>query len=368
MTDKPEWVSGIAGNFPLHKAVADLLPNGTRIISSETCGISAWTKTAKISVVLPDETPKRYFLKYATGKGAKPLTEGEYHSAIDINNVISGLVPKPAGRGEYHNGETQVYFFLGDYHDMDFSVPPEPAEFMGKIAELHEKGVAPNGLFGYHVPTAIGILERTVVWEQSWAKSFTHQLKDAVRWDNETNGPWPEYDDACQQLFDVVIPRLLGVLQSDGRTITPVLIHGDLWERNVGIDMETGDTVLFDPGCTYAHNEMEFGTASHVCSLFPWRCSWAFYFNSHNYMRHYQRLIEPSEPSEEWDDRNRLYAIYPYIVDSGGHAGSASRQLAYNDLFLCEKYGPFDTADKYDPEKDISITGARIPFVMKQLE
>jgi protein-ribulosamine 3-kinase len=42
---------------------------------------------------------------------------------------------------------------------------------------------------------------------------------------------------------------------------------------------------------------------------------------------------------------------------------------AYNDmLYLCEKYGPLDSLEKYDPEVDISVTGAHIPFVISQLE
>jgi hypothetical protein len=36
--------------------------------------------------------------------------------------------------------------------------------------------------------------------------------------------------------------------------------------------------------------------------------------------------------------------------------------------YLCEKYGPLESLEKYDPEKDITLTGKRIPFVMKQLE
>lgn len=140
-----------------------------------------------------------------------------------------------------------------------------------------------------------------------------------IKYDNIANGPWPQYDAACRQLINAVIPRLLGALQSDGRSITPALIHGDLWEQNVGIDEETGENVVFDPGCTYAHNEMEFGT---------WRCSWATHFKiSSPYMRLYQRHIGPSEPVEEWDDRNRLYSIHPYLNDSAGHPGSVSRQM-----------------------------------------
>ena len=44
-------------------------------------------------------------------------------------------------------------------------------------------------------------------------------------------------------------------------------------------------------------------------------------------MRLYQRQFEPSEPVEEWDDRNRLDSIHPYLNDSAGHPGSVSRQM-----------------------------------------
>ncbi|KAL8982902.1 MAG: hypothetical protein Q9205_002701 [Flavoplaca limonia] len=359
MSDSSSWEVDVEGNFPLHEAVVEVMPRGTKIVSAASSGISAWTKTAKISVILEDGTRKGYFLECATGQGARPLVEGEFHSVSAIDAVVPGLVPKAAGWGQYDNGETQEYFFLGDFHDMDFSAAPDPEYLMSQIADLHRKGMSPNGLFGFPIPTVCGKMERTVIWEKSWAKSFTHQLKDVIKYDNETNGQWLEYDAACQQLIDGVIPRLLGALQSDGREITPALIHGDLWERNIGIDMETGETILFDPGSTYAHNEMEFGT---------WRCTWAFYFNSPIYMRLYQRHVEPSEPVDEWDDRNRLYSIHPYLNDSAGHPGSLSRQIAYNDmLFLCEKYAPLDCLEKYDPEKDVSVTGAYVPFAMKQL-
>jgi fructosamine-3-kinase len=134
--------------------------------------------------------------------------------------------------------------------------------------------------------------------------------------DNVANGPWPEYDAACKQVIDHVIPRLLGALQSDGRDIKPSLVHLDLWEGNVATDMETGKVIAFDPGCCYAHNELEFGT---------WRCSWATHFNSPIYMTLYQCEIEPSEPVGEWDDRNRLYGIRAALCDAAGHPGSKSR-------------------------------------------
>jgi protein-ribulosamine 3-kinase len=244
---------------------------------------------------------------------------GEHHSAGAIGALVPGFVPKPVGKGEYYDEtNTHVYFYLQNYHDMDLHSPPDPAELASTVAELHRKGTSPNGMFGYPVPTGGGVLKRTVTWEKSWAAQFTHQLNDVIKLDNEANGPWPDYDAACKQVIDHVIPRLLGALQSDGREITPTLVHLDLWEGNVATDMETGKIIAFDPGSVYGHNEIEFGT---------WRCSWATHFNSPIYMTLYQREIEPSEPVEEWDDRNRLYAIRAALCDSAGHPGSNSRKM-----------------------------------------
>ena len=30
-------------------------------------------------------------------------------------------------------------------------------------------------------------------------------------------------------------------------------------------------------------------------------------------------------------------------------------------LYLCEKYGPLESLERYDPEKDISVTRAHVP-------
>lgn len=81
MSDSSEWELGVEGNFAIHKAVVEgrdalhghrsaqidtefiVMARGTKIVSAESCGISAWTKTAKICVILPDGKRKRYFLK-----------------------------------------------------------------------------------------------------------------------------------------------------------------------------------------------------------------------------------------------------------------------------------------------------------------
>lgn len=52
------------------------MPKGTKVISAETWGLSAWTKTAKISTELADGSAQRYFLKVRPSQifyGALPV-------------------------------------------------------------------------------------------------------------------------------------------------------------------------------------------------------------------------------------------------------------------------------------------------------
>lgn len=95
-------------------------------------------------------------------------------------------------------------------------------------------------------------MDCTIIWERSEAKSFAHQLKDVIKYENETNNDWSKYDAGCKQLIDVVIPKLLGAIQSDDRETTPTLIHVDLLKGNVGFAIKTGKNFIFDPGSTYA--------------------------------------------------------------------------------------------------------------------
>lgn len=55
------------------------------------------------------------------------------------------------------------------------------------------------------------------------------------------------------------------MLEADGRSIKPCLIHGEIWEGNIETLKETGDMYRFDSGAYYAHNEMEIA---------GWRCSY----------------------------------------------------------------------------------------------
>lgn len=73
-----------------------VMPRGTRIISADSCGISAWTKTVKVSVILPDESRKKYFLK------VNPSS----------SSWIERLIPRSARQGRAHEPWPRVSSIL----------------------------------------------------------------------------------------------------------------------------------------------------------------------------------------------------------------------------------------------------------------
>lgn len=255
----------------------------------------------------------------AFGPSAKAICEGEYVSAKLVLDVVPGMVPEAYAWGMYvdereinehvpqeHDSDdsnsdssgtepgshwtsiasestnsedggvssdveptepgmqrlkdTNTYFYIGEFREMDFDTLPDPDKLLSMLAQMHSKGTSENGMFGFPVPTACGRMQRTVTWEKSWAASFAHQLKDVMKYDLERHGSWPEFEATCKEIIDVVVPKILEPLQANGRVLKPSLCHGDFWEKNIAIDRNTGGIVVFDPGCTYAHNEIEFGT------------------------------------------------------------------------------------------------------------
>lgn len=85
----------------------------------------------------------------------------------------------------------------------------------------------------------------------------------------------------------------------------------------MGVNRETGNSLLFDAGSYFAHNEMELG---------HWRCEFSSVFGSELYTRHYLLNYPAAEPANEFDDRNRLYSLKGAINYSAGHPGSSLRK------------------------------------------
>ncbi|KAL2255192.1 hypothetical protein VTK26DRAFT_3895 [Humicola hyalothermophila] len=207
---------------------------------------------------------------------------------------------------------------------------PDPVRLGKKLAELHQRSQSPTGKFGSHCTVFDGKLPLNTAWDSSWTSFFTRLIRDVYKLDNEVNGFWQELDDAMQVTMAKLIPRLLDPLTAEGRTIKPCLLHGDLWESNIGTDAETGAIYIYDACAYYAHHEKEVAI---------WRCEHHKMHNDKRYLDEYFKNMEESEPKHEADDRGRLYSVETLLMNSAHFPGAPTRQRALDELkWLIDKY------------------------------
>ena len=214
------------------------------------------------------------------------MIEGEFESLRAIHDVAPTFAPEPFAWGNYDMDGPQTYYLLAEFREVG-EQPPDPVKFTARLADLHRRSISPTGKFGFHITTCHAkITQATNRWEDSWELLYREQLAHQIRLDKEKHGVWPEFQHLCRLTLERVVPRLLGPLQSEGRTIKPCLVHGDLWDENAATDMNTGEPFVFDAGAMYAHNEYELGN---------WRAP-RHRLSNKTYIRNYKRNYPVSEP------------------------------------------------------------------------
>jgi fructosamine-3-kinase len=229
------------------------LPKGCHVVSTENHGISFWGHTGRINVELADATPLSFFIKAVPKERGRDMVHGEFESMKAIYTLLPDFVPKPIAWGTYNN-IPDMHFLLCEYREMTEEMP-DPHKFAARLATLHQKSISPTGKFGFHMTTYSGNLPQMNDWEESWEVFFAKSMRMALELEVKAKGPHPELDNLVSIIFDKVIPRLLRPLETDGRSVKPSLVHGDLWYANSGLDVETGESLVFDACCFYAHNE-----------------------------------------------------------------------------------------------------------------
>ncbi|MCJ1398251.1 hypothetical protein MMC11_001448 [Xylographa trunciseda] len=338
-----------SGNFDLDPNVHKVFDaDDIEVIKAFRYGTSLWGPSARIIARLPSGEPKKYLLKTVVAVNTgKAMISGEFESLRELHKVCPEFIPKPYTWGKFFEEDPETYFLLEDFRE-NGEQPPEPVRFAARLAELHKKSVSPTGKFGFHTTTCHGrVPQLTDCWEESWEVLFSKQLAHMIKLDEENHGVWPEFQRVCNLTLQKVIPRLLAPLQSDGRSIKPCLIHGDLWDEATLTDMDTGEPFIYDPASMYAHNEYEVG---------KWR-SVRHRLSGKSYMRNYKREFLVSEPEEDWDARNQLYSLRFELGNSVRFNSSAikneNRQKVYDDMTtLCKMFCPDDlqSKDKYEDE------------------
>ncbi|PKS13159.1 hypothetical protein jhhlp_000501 [Lomentospora prolificans] len=314
------------GTFQLDPAIREVLPHDERVSAVQKYGTSSWASTARVDVTAADGSRRSYFLKILNAEDAAERVLGEYAAMKEIYDTKPDFAPQPRGYGKCR--DTDSYFFICDYLTIDHELP-DPVRLGKKLASLHRESRSPTGKFGFQYTTYDGMLPLNTTWDDNWTSFFTSLMRDVYNLDVKVNGLWKELDDVMQVTLRKLIPRLLDPLTADGRSIKPCLIHGDLWESNIGTDAHTGEIYIFDACAYYAHHEKEVGI---------WRCD-HHKMKSDVYRNEYFKNYEPSEPIEEYDDRNRLYSVETLIINSAHFPGSQTRKIALEELkYLIDKF------------------------------
>ncbi|KAJ5674160.1 hypothetical protein N7462_009599 [Penicillium macrosclerotiorum] len=295
--------------------VVKKLPPNTTVHSVTPHGASFWTRTARLSAVT-DSKPTSY---RELGRG---MMSGEFTSMSAIYSVTPHLVPRPIAWGSYSTLQ-DVHFFLCEFRNMTDELP-DIDTFPVQMAELHRNGKSPDGKFGFYVTTYHGNTPIDHGWSDSWEEYFTRTTRVLLQMEQEVQGPNEEILELSKPFLEMVVPRLLRPLETDGRSIQPALIHGDLWHGNATMDGDNDTPVIFDAACFYAHNEYELGV---------WRQPWNKIKKPYRtkYYLHFPR----SQPVEDFDDRNALYATRVNILDSILYKGDDS----YREMLLASMRG-----------------------------
>ncbi|KAH0532469.1 hypothetical protein TsFJ059_001157 [Trichoderma semiorbis] len=314
---------------PAILAALDLDKDNTTISS---VGGSGFSSTFKLSTT-KDGQPFDYFVKTASGEGAKIMFQGEHASLNAIHDAVPNFCPKSYCHGPMQN--SNKYFLATDFLNLGYSASKGSGiSFAAKLAKLHTTPAPiPEGfdraMFGFPVPTCCGDTEQDNSWRASWADFYAeNRLRFIMRRIVENHGPDDQAADMVEKIASSVVPRLIG---DDRIAITPVVIHGDLWSGNHSTGQIAGkggrEEVAFDPSCVYGHSEYELG----IMRMF------GGYGGS--FWSEYEKLVPKSEPKEEWDDRVMLYELYHHLNHSSifgtGYRGGAMSIMKK----LTSKYG-----------------------------
>lgn len=350
----------------LDSAVVELLglnPDNTSVSSAGGGGDSS-AVTSKITTVLDDGSERKFFMKTGSGRDAEIMFAGKFrlhnlcisynatntysysipgeHASLNaIHNSVPTLCPKSYGYGRLSESASK-HFLVSDFLDLSsrFSSSPtsDGPSLAQKIAKLHTTPApTPEGYdkpqFGFPATTCCGDTPQDNSYKSSWADFYAeNRLMFILKRSEKSNGPDENFRDLVEKTAYKIVPRLIGDAHlNNGKGVTPVVIHGDLWSGNASLGKLPGMTepedVIFDSSAVYGHSEFELG----IMNMFGG-------FGS-GFFKEYHNLVPKTEPKVEYEDRVELYELYHhlnhYALFGGSYRSGAIRIMDG----LIEKYG-----------------------------
>lgn len=192
------------------------------------------------------------------------MFHGEYESMKMINKLIPDFAPKPLAWGKCKGKDR--HFIVFEFHNLSKGAPPIP-RFTYAVSQLHTLSINanPTGKFGFHITTYNGTLAQDNSWTDTWEEFYTRGMQRMLKIDAEARGPNEQIEQLSVPFIGKVIPRLLRPLETGGRKLNPVLIHGDLWLGNVSIKDGSDDPLMFDASAFWGHNECKSHSILGFC-------------------------------------------------------------------------------------------------------
>lgn len=220
----------------------------------------------------------------------------EYEGQKAISAIIPENAIEPIAWGYFQNDKTKAWF-LTPFRKLQ-ECPPSLPTLLPIIKKLHLESQSPTGKFGFDVTPFYGPPPMIVDWTDNWEEFWTREFRSGLEYAQRMRGENPELVGIANEFIAKVVPRLLRPLQTGGRSIKPSLCHGDLWDDNIQIDVDTEQPVLFDPCAFYGHNEMDLQCMRG-----------ARYAIGLDFVDLYKKEVGASEPQDDFDDRNAMYAM-----------------------------------------------------------
>ncbi|KAJ7161385.1 fructosamine kinase PKL/CAK/FruK [Mycena crocata] len=256
---------------------------------------------------LVSSSGNQYFAKIGSPREEEQYV-GEAESLRQIEIAAPGLSPRVMIAGASGGNP----YLLTEYKDLK-SLSDTAARRLGKrlATEVHRHQSVKG--YGFEVPTYCGATRLQNGWFDTWDACFSAMIGDLLTQLTKKGG----FSSLCEKgetVRKVVIPKLLGSLE-----IQPVLLHGDLWSGNMGVEVNSGEPVIFDPASFYGHSEADLAIA-RIFGGVP-----------KGFFETYHEHLPKTEPTEQYKLRGNLYELFHYLNHTllfGSHyASSAERKL-----------------------------------------
>ncbi|REL28873.1 fructosamine kinase family protein [Thalassotalea euphylliae] len=191
-----------------------------------------------------------YFVK-VNEKHALASFEQEYYSLEQLSYLTNISSPKPVTIGcsldksflvleywQFVQGSASLWYQLGQ-----------------QLALMHQS--CTHGEFGWQSDNFIGHTRQPNTWQKNWSMFFAEQR---IGWQltllEEKSIQLGDIDHICGHCHDLLAHH----------HPEPSLLHGDLWQGNVGFTELSG--VIYDPACYYGDREADIAM-TELFGLFP---------------------------------------------------------------------------------------------------